>query len=342
MIHSNMKIKTKIMLKRIVATTMILSISMSNFFNIANAAISTNLPVSEIRYNAENNALAFPESYRPYINSLKTAHPNWTFKAVYTNLDWTDSIRHESYDVKFNVSLVPSSYSSNWKKDGTNYFADGSFVIASKKAVAYTMDPRNYINETGIFQFEALDFHEETSKVATIEKVLAGTPMADYPNQYKKAGSMVDLENSLNWSQLIINSAKNVGENGIGAVFLASRMRQETSLDLLGNGSINGSHSTYPGVYNFLNIKAIPNPDGSGSVTNGLAYASSKEWTTPQKSIEGGAYELWSNYIRWGQNTMYFQKFDVNNPPIDPLKPELGGIASGLYMFQYMTNILAP
>lgn len=338
----NTKKKINEILKRVVAIIAILTLSMSSFSNIVLATINSNLPVSETRYNAADNSTVFPESYKSYITSLKVAHPTWIFKAVYTGLDWTESIRQESYEVKTGISLVPSSYSSNWKKDGINTVIDGSFVIASKKAVAYTMDPRNYLNDSGIFQFEALDYNEETSSLSAIGKVITGTVMSSYPTQYKKAGSMVTFGNSLTWGQVIKDAAKNCGGSGISSVFLASRMKQETSLDILNNGSINGSSTTYPGVYNFFNIGATPNSDGTGSVTNGLHYASDNNWTIPQASINAGATFLWADYIRWGQNTTYFQKFDVNNPPKNVDNRSLGGIAKWLYGSQYMTNILAP
>ena len=357
MIHKNIKIKIRKILKNVIVMTIILSISMSNFVNIVNAVIYTNLPVSETRYDATDNSSVFPDSYKAYIKNLKLAHPTWTFKAVYTGLDWTQSVTQESYDVKPGISLVPDTYSANWKKDGVNNYADGSFVIASKKAVAYTLDPRNYLNDTGIFQFEALDFNAETSATSTIDKIILGTTMSTYPTQYKKSLNMVTLENGLTWTQIIINAAKTAGGSGISAVFLASRMKEETSLEIINNPSINGSSTTYPGIYNFFNIGSVPNSDGQGSVTNGLAYAANPTnslgekiynkdgsfgWTTPQKSIEAGATMLWSSYIKWGQNTIYFQKFDVNNPPKDITNPSAGGIASFLYGSQYMTNILAP
>lgn len=344
MVNTNSKSTVKInkMLVCIIAMVIVLNVFMPCFYSIVNATITINLPVSEIRYNVTDNSTVFPESYRSYITSLKSDHPNWIFKAVYTGLDWTESIRQESYEVKTGISLVPSSYSPNWKKDGVNTVIDGSFVIASKKAVAYTLDPRNFLNDSGIFQFEALDYNEETSSLSAIGKVITGTTMSSYQTQYKKAGSMVTFSDGLTWSQLIKNASKNCGGNGISAVFLASRMKQETSLEILNNGSINGSSLTYPGVYNFFNIGATPNSDGSGAVTNGLIYAKNNSWTTPQASINAGATFLWADYIRWGQNTTYFQKFDVNNPPKDPNNPSLGGIAKWLYGSQYMTNILAP
>ena len=35
----------------------------------------------------------FPDSYKPYINELKSKYPNWEFKALYTNLDWDYTLR---------------------------------------------------------------------------------------------------------------------------------------------------------------------------------------------------------------------------------------------------------
>lgn len=328
-----MNIKIKNIFKNITVILVILSIFMSSSINIVNAVITTNLPVSEIKYDASNNSSVFPDSYKQYINNLKSAHPNWIFKAVNTKLDFNESIRQESYEVKTGISTVPSSYSANWKKDGLNNFVDGSFVIASKKAVAYTMDPRNFLNDTGIFQFEALDYTNETSTTAAIDKIFLNTPIATYPTKYKKAGNMVDLENSMSWSSIIINAGKNAGGNGVSAVHLASRMLQETSADIINNGSANGSAQGYEGIYNFFNIGSTPNADGTGSVINGLKASLAKGWTTPEKCITGSAVALWSSYIQWGQNTVYFQKFDVSN---------VYGNAKMLYGFQYMTNILAP
>ena len=64
-------------------STFIVSSVMSCFSlnNKVDASIKENLPVS---YMSDT----FPDSYVPYINSLKAAHPNWVFKAVYTGLDW--------------------------------------------------------------------------------------------------------------------------------------------------------------------------------------------------------------------------------------------------------------
>ena len=54
----------------------------------------------------------FPENYRPYIQVLKSKHPEWNFKALYTELDWNYVIENENV---FGKNLVPKSYSDEWK-----------------------------------------------------------------------------------------------------------------------------------------------------------------------------------------------------------------------------------
>lgn len=289
--------------------------------NTVNASINKNLPKSTV-------SNTFPKSYQTYIDNLKKSYPNAVFKAVYTGLDWDTVLKHESYEVKSGISLVPSSYDNVWKKDGKNIYKDGNFVVASKSAVAYVLDPRNSLYEKYIFQFEGLIYNNLIT-TSVIEKVISSSPMVGtYAKKYKKSGKWCDMDKS--YAEIIdeVGSKLNVS-----SVYIASRMIQETSGDIVNNGSINGSNSKYPGVYNFFNIGATPDENGDNSVTNGLKYASSKGWTTPYLSIYGGVDEIRSSYIKYGQDTVYFQKFDVNNPY---------GNAVALMAYQYQTNILAP
>ena len=99
---------------------------------------------------------AFPVNYQPYLKVLKQKHPNWNFIALYTDLDWNYVIDNENI---FGKNLVPISYHDNWKntKNGEyNVEVDKGWVDSSRKAVEYTMDPRNFLNEVRIFQFEIL------------------------------------------------------------------------------------------------------------------------------------------------------------------------------------------
>ncbi|MBR6613625.1 MAG: Ig-like domain-containing protein [Clostridia bacterium] len=289
--------------------------------NPVNAILKKNLPTSKISDE-------FPESYQMYIDNLKVVYPNAKFKAVYTGLKWNTVLKHESYDTNKRISTVPKSYSAAWKMNGENIKIDGSFVAASKSAVAYVMDPRNSLYKNRVFQFEGLSYNEHIT-TDVIEKVIAGSPMVGtYAKKYKNAGVWIDMD--LSYSEII----NKVGQElKVSSVYIASRMIQETSGDIINNGSINGSNATYPGVYNFFNIGSTPNADGTGSVTNGLKHAKSQGWTTPYLSIYGGVNKIKSTYIKYGQDTVYFQKFDVNNPY---------GNATALMAYQYQTNILAP
>lgn len=328
-----MKIKKKTY--SILIILLVISIIMPVFYNVINAKITTNIPKNELKYDANDNSSVFPDSYKQYIQKLKQEHPNWQFKALYTNLDWTFSINQESYDTNYSISTVPDNLSNMYKKDSKNIYSDGNFVIASKYAVAYYMDPRNFLNDNYIMQFLALDYSNSVDYTDAIGKILSSTKMSgDLYNKYKRNGEIVELENGQTWVSLINNIAKNVGGNGINPVYLASKIRQETSGDIIDNGSINGSSDAYPGVYNFLNINSKPSKGSTNdSVTNGLIYAQKQGWTTPELSIKAGAYNCWSDYIQYAQNTLYFQKFDVSNQYNN---------AKELFGFQFMTNLLDP
>ena len=301
-------------------TSMFLVSSIIPYFgnmNKVEARITSNLPKS---YMSDD----FPDSYKPYINSLKNAHSNWVFKAVYTGLDFNEAVSHESYDVNDGISLVPDSYDAAWKKDGQNYYKDGNFVIASKDAVKYMLDPRGHINEKEVFQFQTLSYSQHMDSIDSIEKVLWGTSMYNR-SEYQKSGSMINMGQT--YSNIILGAARNYG---VSAIHIASRIKQETAGAITSNRSINGS-TTVNGIipYNYFNIGATP----PNAIDNGLRYAANKGWTDPVSGINGGTDELKNKWIKWGQDTTYFQKFDVNNP---------FGNALWLYGSQYMTNILAP
>lgn len=305
----NIKIKKRLFSIAIIGIMLfsILAINLVNFNNVSAA-----LPVSEIKYDASNNASVFPDSYKGYITALKQAHPNWIIKAFYTNLDWNSVINSESSGTYSRVQN--SAYPDAWKRlessNDANYNAAG-YVLASKAAVAYTMDPRNFLNDQGIFQFRVVDQNVSSDNIKSVNETMTYTPMkdTDYDDIITRVGQAL----------------------GVSPLFIVSRIRQETSCDIINNTSINGKHSSHPGYYNFFNIGAYDS--ASSSVQYGINLAYSKGWNTPEKGITGGVEWLKNNYIKYGQNTVYFQKFDVANPY---------GNAVALLSYQYMSNINAP
>ncbi|MGN0436900.1 MAG: SH3 domain-containing protein [Lachnospiraceae bacterium] len=281
----------------------------------------------------------FPASYQTQLISLHKTYPKWKFVAVNTNLDWSAAVANESI-VGRNViqsnyprgtcSLAPFSYLStasgayNWAtdsyvvKDGYNWYS------ADSKVIAHYMDPRNFLNSTDIFQFEALAY-DSSQKPTVVQSILSNTFMR---GNYSVVDSATNTTVTGSYKQAFMDAGV---KSKASPYFLATRCKQEVGLN--GSNSTSGTYPGYEGIYNFYNIGAF---DGTNAVAQGLNWARTgtsygKPWTNPYKSIVGGAQYIASNYINVGQNTLYLQKFNVH--PTDPSK---------LYTHQYMTNVQAP
>ncbi|MCL2341836.1 MAG: hypothetical protein FWC53_02000 [Firmicutes bacterium] len=117
----------------------------------------------------------FPAGYQPYLLELQKTHPNWSYVALYTGLDWKYVIDNQNV---FGKNLVPKSYSDRWKntKPGEyNVEVDAGWVDSSRQSLEYTMDPRNFLNEVRLFQFETLSYEPSVTTLNGIEKILYGT-----------------------------------------------------------------------------------------------------------------------------------------------------------------------
>lgn len=305
------------------------------FFCILMGIYSTKSEGSIKKDGIEN----FPASYQPYLYELKKKYPNWEFTALYTGFDWNYVI---SQQYRNNKNLVPLSYLDAWKCTDEGFYnveIDKGWVNASKRAVEYTMDPRNFLNYLRVFQFEKLSYDPNTNTQQGVEKILYGTEFYNRSVSYKTANGQT-VNTDAKYSDLIWESGI---YSGISPYHIASRIRQEVG-PFITHHSISGAVSGYEGLYNFYNIGATSSTEALGAIKNGLQFAKDGKgatesvkanllipWNTPQKSIKGGAVFIGSSYIGVGQNTLYLQKFDVN----DDREGEL-------FWHQYMTNCLAP
>lgn len=282
---------------------------------------------------------SFPDSYKPYLQELQKNHPNWRFVSLYTNLDWNYVIDNENI---FGKNLVPKSYSDRWKntKPGQyNVEVDSGWVDASRRSLEYTMDPRNFLNEIRIFQFEALSYDEKTNNIEGIEKILYGTEFNNRIVDYVTSSGNIITMNS-KYSDLILSAGKT---SAVSTYHLASRIKQEVG-PFLSHSSISGRVQGFEGLYNFYNIGATSSSEPMGAIKNGLKYARDGNgasettkskylipWNTKERAITGGGKFIGSSYINVGQDTLYLQKFHVSS--------NTGG---ELFWHQYMTNVLAP
>ena len=201
------------------------------------------------------------------------------------------------------------------------------------------MDPRNFLNEVRIFQFEALSFDEYSDNLDAVEKILYGTEFYNNKVSYLDSnGNIINM--SEKYSDLILRAGRT---SLVSPYHLASRIKQEVG-PFLSHSSISGNVEGFKGLYNFYNIGATSSSEPMGAIKNGLRYArdgngASEEtkrkylipWNTKERSITGGGIFIGSSYINVGQNNIYLQKFDVIDHNGD-----------GLFWHQYMTNVLAP
>lgn len=300
--------------------------------------------LSYFRYQAKastkiNGIENFPASYQPYLRELAKKHPNWNFTALYTNLDWNYVIDQENV---FGKNLIPKNYSDSWKNTNPgeyNVEVDSGWVDSSRQAVEFCMDPRNFLNEVRIFQFEGLSYDVHTNSLDGIEKILYGTEFYNMQVSYLDSnGNTISM--SEKYSDLILKGGQT---SLVSPYHLASRIKQEVG-PFLTHSSISGNVPGYEGYYNFYNIGATSSTEPMGAIKNGLQYAkdgkgASQEtknkylipWNNKEKAITGGAIFIGSSYINVGQNTIYLQKFDVNDDR-----------GNDLFWHQYMTNVLAP
>ena len=198
------------------------------------------------------------------------------------------------------------------------------------------MDPRNFLNEVRIFQFEALSFSEHTNNLDGVEKILYGTEFYNTKVSYlTSSGQTINM--SEKYSDLILRGGQT---SRVSPYHLASRIKQEVG-PFLSHASISGKISGFEGLYNFYNIGATSSSEPMGAIKNGLQYAKDGKgaseatktkflipWNTKERAITGGAIFIGDSYINQGQDTVYLQKFDVTG--------------ESLFWHQYMTNVLAP
>lgn len=256
---------------------------------------------------------AFPGSYQDALRSLKSVHPNWTFVPMKTGLDFNTSVSNEM-GAKSLIQKTDSNVSKGWVGDACP--SESGWYYATKPAVSYHMDPRNFLTESYIFQFEQLTFNSSYHTESAVQTFLNGTFMK---------GTLSDDTKGRTYARAFyeIGSGRK-----LSPIHLAARVYQEQGQGT--SGLISGTYPGYEGYYNYFNV-GVNGSSTAEKIRKGLEYAKGKGWNTRYKSLEGGAATIGNNYILKYQDTIYLEKFNVDkNSPY------------GVYNHQYMQNIQAP
>lgn len=284
-------------------------------------------------YQNKLKQAGFPDSYLSYLLELHARHSNWNFIAEKINLNFGDVVVGESglgasllegnaFDKGY---LSTASHSYNlWTDTYSEYASEPGYYNASREAIAYYMDPRNYLNEKYIFAFETLGY-SPNQNASVISSILSSQSF--WPSIYQYYNREGAIQDSLgNVNDDVVNASSKVG---ISAVHVASRIKQEISGLSTGDSRIGGTFTynggSYSNYYNFFNIKS--RCTNCSSIYAGYAYE--QGWNTPYKGIYGGASFMYNGYISINQDTIYYEKFDVST-------------TNGHYTHQYMQNLAAP
>lgn len=261
----------------------------------------------------------FKESYLPYLMKLHKNHPNWNFIPYVSSESWNNVISGEEGKNKIESTTTTNEYLPYYVTSmiGTE---GGNWYYTNNGVNAYYLDPRNFLSDSLIFMFEDLGFNS-TYHTDDILKAFLGS----------------NWLNTDTYRKYILDAAKN---NAVSPLHLIARIFKEGA----GNanyGPVTGnSNQTYGGCslngfYNFYNIGSYSDwvqglyyAAGYDSNCKGTYTSYGRPWDSIEKAINGGANFISEDYIKIGQNTLYFQKFNTKVAP--------------LYTHQYMTNVMAP
>lgn len=318
-------------------------VSANYVINVDAGKRTTNVSGIETYDNYCNSLISkgFDRSYCQYLYHLHSKYPNWEFKADL--VDYTlEEVAKEEED-----KVVLQTNNKNYWLNGK--YIEGNYYYIKSSVIESFADPRNGLFEQLIFQFLDLEESKGIYNDAALKDISGSSGnLAKYINSFKKVAVEV----------------------GVSPVHIMSRSEQEGA-NKSNYGAITGLYTTstgrksaqgysLDGYYNFYNIGSYTDSNYNYTVQRGLAYAAgfleknscmvknssgkyvysesacgklsyNRPWNTPEAAIVGGAEFIANEYIKQGQDTLFFQKFNLSSYS-----------DFSIFTHQYMTNIHAP
>ncbi len=223
----------------------------------------------------------FPDDYVELLCDLHDLHPAWVFKAdkitelsrehkTSTPYTW-NYVKYMEYDYVESRNLISPYYAQKepaYSKNENKY--DSGIYPASEACVEFFLDPRNFLNEYDVFQFEVLEYNDSMTP-ELLESTLSGTFMAntvipgdDNTEKLTYAEYIVQIAQELNLSALQIASRLRNEQGVAGTNPLISGTCGDNLWELYSeqaeNAPTTGYNETqlksYNGYYNFFNMDA--------------------------------------------------------------------------------------
>lgn len=314
-----------------------ISLAMSAVIFFSSVAVGTVVQAGTVEDNLR--AQGFSESYIEDLAALQKAHPNWKFVAFKTGIDFDDAVKGE-------LAGTPTTE--------TNLRA--------------YLDPRNWLNEKYIFQFESIKKSDAVQSVSSVNAILKNTWMANSKINYFDTQGISKTVTEVNTYADAMIKASNY--TNMSANYIAAKIRQENGGATYSATAVCGTRPPFQGIFNYFNIGAYTTAmdglawaagflkankdtvlyDGTNATASPIVTVSNGQRMTYVK--EDGEYYRVTLYNELGngkyedKETGYILKSDVNTtymgnygrPWTDPNKAIYYGakyIANGYLTYQY-------
>lgn len=314
-----------------------ISLAMSAVMLFSSVAVGTVVQAGTVEDNLR--AQGFSESYIEDLAALQKAHPNWKFVAFKTGIDFDDAVKGE-------LAGTPTTE--------TNLRA--------------YLDPRNWLNEKYIFQFESIKKSDAVQSVSSVNAILKNTWMANSKIHYFDTQGISKTVTEVNTYADAMIKASNY--TNMSANYIAAKIRQENGGATYSATAVCGTRPPFQGIFNYFNIGAYTTAmdglawaagflkankdtvlyDGTNATASPIVTVSNGQRMTYVK--EDGEYYRVTLYNELGngkyddKETGYILKSDVNTtymgnygrPWTDPNKAIYYGakyIANGYLTYQY-------
>lgn len=314
-----------------------ISLAMSAVMFFSSVAVGTVVQAGTVEDNLR--AQGFSESYIEDLAALQKAHPNWKFVAFKTGIDFDDAVKGE-------LAGTPTTE--------TNLRA--------------YLDPRNWLNEKYIFQFESIRKSDAVQSVSSVNAILKNTWMANSKINYFDTQGISKTVTEVNTYADAMIKASNY--TNMSANYIAAKIRQENGGATYSATAVCGTRPPFQGIFNYFNIGAYTTAmdglawaagflkankdtvlyDGTNATASPIVTVSNGQRMTYVK--EDGEYYRVTLYNELGngkyedKETGYILKSDVNTtymgnygrPWTDPNKAIYYGakyIANGYLTYQY-------
>ena len=305
-------------------------------------------------YERQLKNAGFPSSYWDKLSALHSKHSNWNFIANNTGRDWSYATWAETgavADGDDDKSLIQApggdtdliagylkTDNYNYKTNKFNLKDSGYFYAARQEMVAYYMDPRNFLNENFIFQFELLSYNSSYHTTSVVEGIFGNGYLRKYASNYVSAGKSKGVS-PVHMATRSVQEGRNVEDFLTTGASFNYAGKKYSSFKIVGDDKTYSiTNKKFEKCYNFFNIGAYSDEWNAkhnagvyacgGPFTNETSYG--RPWNTVDKGIVGGAQYIGGDYVAVGQDTLYFQKYNTASYT-----------KTDVYGHQYMSNISA-